>query len=366
MNPTGMQSGRKSKNIALLVQLPRKVSPGQRFRFEQYEHLLESNGYHLKTFSFFDENTRKILYKEGYKLQKFIGVVKGFLKRFLFLFQSGRYNYILLQREAAPVGFPFFEWVLAKVLRKKIIHDFDDAIWIPSISANNRLALSLKAFWKVKHICRWSYKVSVGNKFLGKWASDYNSAIVYNPTCVDMENRYTILKNHDTKLVTIGWTGSHSTLKYLDPIVPVLKKLEQEYRFSFLVICDREPEWKLDSLRFLPWNEKTEIQDLLEINIGIMPLEDDDWSEGKCGFKLIQYLALGIPAVASPVGVNKEIVEGGINGFLCRNESEWKESLQVLLTDASLRADMGAAGHQKMKEHFSVASNSANFLSLFS
>jgi glycosyltransferase involved in cell wall biosynthesis len=117
-------------------------------------------------------------------------------------------------------------------------------------------------------------------------------------------------------------------------------------------------------MKYLPWNEKSEILDLSQINIGIMPLEDDVWSEGKCGFKLIQYLALGIPAVASPVGVNKEIVDQQ-NGFLCSTESDWFEALDKLINNVSLRQAMGRRGREKIINRYSVQANEGAFLELF-
>ena len=121
----------------------------------------------------------------------------------------------------------------------------------------------------------------------------------------------------------------------------------------------------MKSLRFIRWSEKSEIDDLLQINIGIMPLEEDVWCEGKCGFKLIQYLALGIPAVASPIGVNKHIIRHGQNGYLCDSMAQWKDALVTLLKDATLRSEMGRAGREKMANEYSTASNETNFISLF-
>jgi glycosyltransferase involved in cell wall biosynthesis len=165
--------------------------------------------------------------------------------------------------------------------------------------------------------------------------------------------------------LVIGWTGSHSTMTYLNAIVPVLEKLEKSYDFKFLVISNQPPAFTLKSLVYLPWKEATEIDDLLQMNIGIMPLEPDEWSEGKCGFKLIQYLSLGIPAVASPVGVNNNIIEDGRNGFLCVSPEEWESALVRLLSDRALRTRLGFNGQEKMRHHFSLESNEQNFLSLF-
>jgi glycosyltransferase involved in cell wall biosynthesis len=361
-----MLSDRKDKRIAFLVQLPKKVSPGQRFRIEQYEHELQLHHISSKTFPFIGRKTYSIYYKKGFWLQKVWGVFVGFINRLLFLFQAHNFDYVFLQREATPIGPPIFEWLLAKVLGKKIILDFDDAIWIPDTSGVKGIILWAKCYWKVKYICKWSYKVSAGNSYLADWARKYNPHVVLIPTCVDTTKRYNTLQQHtEKKKISIGWTGSHSTLVFLDAVFPILRQLEQVYDFQTLIICDRPPDVSLRSLHFLPWKEETEIQDLLKIDIGIMPLKSDAWSEGKCGFKLIQYLALGIPAIASPVGVNKHIIEQGKNGFLCTTEQEWYAALTTLIKDDVLRSEMGQTGRARMVQQYSVQANAAAFVSLF-
>jgi glycosyltransferase involved in cell wall biosynthesis len=166
--------------------------------------------------------------------------------------------------------------------------------------------------------------------------------------------------------VVIGWTGSHSTLKYLRLLQPVLQKLENQFdQVSFLVIADQQPQLRLSRLDFIKWNPITEIEDLLKIDIGIMPLPDDEWSKGKCGFKALQYMALEIPAVISPVGVNIEIISEGIEGFLCRTDEEWLVVLGKLIQDATLREALGKRGRKKIIDSYSVSSNTSNFLSLF-
>lgn len=349
-----------------MVQLPKYVSPGQRFRFEQYEPLLADNGFTVETFPFLDEATYRILYRNGHLLQKIAGVCKGFVRRFKFLFVVKKFDYIFLQREMAPVGPPVFEWIAAKLLGARIIYDFDDAIWIPNVSEKNKMAGFAKCFWKIKWICRWSHKVSVGNDFLAAYAKTHNPNVVYNPTCVDMETRYNTTASLNHRPVVIGWTGSHSSIPYLNGCVTALQELATKQAFRFLTICDRKPALPLDELEFVPWNSKTEIEDLLRMDIGIMPLKPDAWSEGKCGFKLIQYLALGIPALASPVGVNREIVEHGVNGYLCATKEDWITYLTVLLKDAEKRKSFGERGRQKMQSFYSLASNAGTFLSLFS
>ncbi len=194
--------------------------------------------------------------------------------------------------------------------------------------------------------------------------------MVVNPTTIDTERMhnpdlYGNNRPYDSPL-TIGWTGSHSTLKYLIQIESVLQVLEKKYPdINFLFIANQKPELSLKNQKFVPWNKETEIADLLQIDIGLMPLPDDDWSRGKCGFKALQYMALKIPTLASPVGVNQKIIDHGVNGFLCYNEKDWLTYLEKLISNKSLREDLGKAARQKVIKHYSVLSNTANFLSLF-
>jgi glycosyltransferase involved in cell wall biosynthesis len=353
------------KKILFIVQSPNGISPSQRFRLELYEKILRENNFDFAIQSFIDRSTRKIIYQEGYVFQKVFGVIKGFVRRFTSLAGVSKYDFIVVYREASPIGPPIFEWIYTKIFRKKLIFDFDDAIWVPQISDNNKLAGLIKCSWKIKFICRWSYKVSVGNMFLYNYAIRYNQNVVLNPTCVDTEFRHNILKSQETGKATIGWTGSFSTLVYLNQVIEVLQALEKKYAFNFIVIADKNPLLPLKGFTFLKWNKQTEITDLLQINIGIMPLPDTEFERGKCGFKLIQFLALGIPAVASPVGVNKDIIEEENNGFLCKTEEEWYIALEKLLCNQALREKMGLAGREKVEKNYSTRSNAANFLSLF-
>lgn len=351
--------------VAFLVQLPKGVSPGQRFRIEQYEPYLHEAGISIDTFPFIGTSTYPIWYGEKNFLRKSVGLIAGVAKRFRFLLQANQYDYIFVQRELMPFGPPFFEWVLAKLLRKRLILDFDDAIWMPDPNRNSALYKIIKQFNKTKLIARWSYKVSVGNHFLSRFACQYNANVSLIPTCVDTELRYCKIKQQGAGLPVIGWTGSHSTIAYLDLLVPVLQQLEQNYDFAFLVICDRKPVLPLRSLVFLPWNPSMEIDDLLQMDIGVMPLGADAWSEGKCGFKLIQYLALGIPAVASRVGVNQDIVGAAETGYLCDNSDDWYQALEHLLLDAGKRNLLGTAGRKKIEAQYSVRANLPLFLNLF-
>ena len=216
------------------------------------------------------------------------------LKEWDYYFPYEKYDRIFIHREAMPVGPPLFSFIVAKVLKKKIIYDFDDAIWIPNSSESNRFFSFLKRHSNTRSLCKWSTKVSCGNEYLCNYAKNYNENVVYNPTTIDTEHYHNITKDHDiSPVINIGWSGTHSTIQYLNHIVPVIEKLEAEFDFEFIVISDLNPDFKLKSLKFIPWNKSKEIEDLLRFNIGLMPLENDKWAQGKCGFKAFTIYGTG-------------------------------------------------------------------------
>jgi glycosyltransferase involved in cell wall biosynthesis len=269
-----------------------------------------------------------------------------------------------------PLGPPIIEWIIAKIYRKRIIYDFDDAIWLTDQARESAVKTGAKWRSKVRLICQWAHKISCGNEYLCRYAAAYNHHIVYNPTIVDTENfhnRDLYQLKKDREIITIGWTGSHSTLKYLRLVEDVLKRIATEHsNVRILIIADQKPESNiLSGFQFLKWNPATEIEDLLKIDIGIMPMPDSPWGKGKCGFKAIQYMALAIPPVVSPVGVNTRIVDHGINGYLADDQDAWYCCIDQLLKDASLRSTMGKRGRIKITDQYSVNSNLSTFLSLF-
>jgi len=350
--------------VLFVVPYPYGEAPSQRFRFEHYFKYLQSRGITYKIAPFLDLKTWEILYKSGYKWKKIRGVLKGFWKRLIQLFFIRKYDMVFIHREATPIGPAWFEWWVTHIFRKRIVFDFDDAIWLPLVSKNNSRIKRLRNFGKVKNICKWSKTIVVGNSFLADYALQYNNNVRIIPTVVDTE-KYNKIKDQNTGSSTIGWTGTFSNLKYLDIVLPVLQNLQKQYVFTFIVIADKDPQLALKNYRFIKWNRDTEIDDLLNFHIGLMPLYDDDASKGKCGFKAIQYMSLGIPAVISPVGVNTEIVDNGINGFLCASENDWKRSLEELIQNSLLRTDLGLAAKKKIEEKYSVQSTATMFLNLF-
>jgi glycosyltransferase involved in cell wall biosynthesis len=354
--------------ILFLVPYPLEEAPSQRFRFEQYFDVLSMNGIEYEVHSFFPVTDWKLFYGRGNSGKKLLLLIRGFLNRVRSLLTCSSAQFIFIHREAAPLGPPIIEWLISKLLRKKIIYDFDDAIWMTDRQNESVLLRILKWRSKVAAICSWSYKISCGNNFLCQYATQFNTNVVLIPTTVDTMRQHNpaLCSRRRSARLTIGWTGSHSTLKYLQQLQEVMKKVELIFPDTvFLVIADRKPDLGLKNLKFITWNVATEIEDLCKIDIGIMPLPNDEWSKGKCGFKALQYMALQIPTVASPVGVNNEIIESGRNGFLAVNTEEWLKYLTNLIKDPNLRIEIGANARKTVEQGYSKVAHSDTFLGLF-
>ena len=354
-----------SKSILFLVPYPLGIAPSQRFRFEQYFEALETAGIDFDVKPLLDDRAMIYLYESGNFLRKVWKVKLGLLKRLVQMFTLSKYDYVFVHREAAAIGPPIFEWLISKVFRKKLIFDFDDAIWLTNTSSTNSVISFFKRYENANNTCAWAHKVSCGNQYLADHASQFNNSVVVNPTTIDTLNHHNKTKAYTSGKVVIGWTGTHSTMKYLENLVPLLAELEKEFDFEMLVIADQKPNFELKSLRFIPWNKSSEIDDLLRMDVGIMPLKNDKWASGKCGFKALQYMALGIPAIVSPVGVNSKIVDHTENGWICDTEEEWRQTFIQILSDKSQLQNYSKAARTKIEEHYSVKSNTANFLHLF-
>lgn len=354
-------------HILFITPYPHGRAPSQRFRFEQYLGALTAAGHRYQLSSFLGETTWNILYKPGHTVRKALGIGAGFGRRLVLLLTIRRYDFVFIHREAAPLGPPLLEWFIAKVLRKRVIYDFDDAIWLANTSEANKLAAGLKWHHKVTSICRWAYKNSCGNAYLAAYARQFNPHSIINPTTIDTEHLHNMVRDQNAPgRLVIGWTGTHSTLKYLDQVMPLLAKMEAEgLDFEFRVISNQAPALGLRSLVFLPWCKDTEIADLLGFHIGLMPLEDDQWAQGKCAFKALQYMALGIPALVSPVGMNTEVVQDEYNGYICATTADWEARLRQLLATPALRQQLGHNAHDTVEARYSVHANTPNFLGLF-
>lgn len=341
-------------------------SPGQRFRFEQYLDYLSENGFQYDISYLIDEKDDKIFYAAGKYFAKARFLFKSLKHRFKDLKTVNQYDLVFLYREAHMLGMTWFE---KKIRNKgvKMVLDFDDSIWLNDISTGNRNLAFLKKPSKTADIIKLCDACIVGNQFLGSYARKYNPNVFVIPTTIDTDYYQPALSHETQKPVCIGWTGSSTTIKHFSLAIPVLREIKIKYgdKVIFRVISDEFYNGHLEGLENIRWTKKTEVRDLSAIDIGIMPLPDDEWSKGKCGFKGLQYMALGKPAVMSPVGVNNEIIVDGENGFLANTHEEWVYILSRLIEDAALRKQIGLEGRKTVEERYSFHSQKEKYLQIF-
>lgn len=354
------------KKILYIVPHRLNRSPGQRFRCEHFIPWLEQNGFETTYANLLTEWDDKHFYAPRNYLIKLFIVLKSFIRRWMHIRSVKKYNLVFIYREAFMLGTLFFEKSI-KRKRIPIIFDFDDAIWLNDVSDGNKELKWLKRPSKTNDICQMASLVITGNQYLANHASQFNDKVVIVPTTIDTRYHKPSGRKKIKETVCIGWTGTSTTLKHYRTLIPVLVRLKEKFgeRITFRVISDVSLTCSSLMVENIKWNNIAEIEQLEQIDIGIMPLPNDKWAKGKCGFKGLQYMALGIPAVLSPVGVNTEIVTDGVTGFLAGCDVEWFEKLSQLIEDGELRKKLGEAGRIVVENRFSVFANRERYLELF-
>ena len=347
-------------NVLFWVPYPTEGA-SNRYRVEQYLPYLEKEGIKYSLRHFWSSSAYKILYKKGYFLKKTYFFICGTISRFIDLLNIAHYDIVFIHREAYPIGKAFFEITLS-VLSKPIIFDFDDAIFVPTFSQPNNFVEKFKSADKVGTILRRSSHIIAGNRYLYNFALRYNHFVSIIPTPIDTNKYYPDFKI-DKDEVIIGWMGSVTTLDFLNIMVGVFIYLSKRFHNIKLKIIGGNFSVKgLSNVISKPWSLEEEIEDLKSFDIGIMPMPDNKWTNGKCSFKAILYMSMGIPCVCSSVGMNKEIITDGMNGFIASTENEWIEKLSLLVENSELRKRIGMAGRKTVEERYSVKVNAPKYL----
>ncbi len=353
------------KRVLIITNHRKDRSPGQRFRFEQYLDFLSGHGYEFEYSNLFDESDDEKLYTKGKLVDKFFiqqkchGIRKKNLKNI------NNYDIIFIFREALITGSIKYEKAFAKS-KAKLIYDFDDAIWLPNVSAANKRYEFLKNYSKTSKIIELCDMVFAGNHYLAEYAAAYNKNVKIVPTTIDT-NQYVKKQVDKSEKICIGWSGSLTTIQHFEYAVPFLMEIKKKYgdKIEFRVIGDGNYLNEKLGIKGLPWKKESELIELSKFDIGIMPLPDDEWAKGKCGLKGLQYMALGIPTIMSPVGVNTEIIRDGINGFLATDINEWVDKLSILIESEEKRLVIGKEARKTVQEKFSVEAQKNNYLNFF-
>lgn len=360
-------------------------SPSQRYRFEQYLDFFKSQGYDWVLSEIISEKDDQIFYGSGNVLKKAWILLKSLFIRWRDLRRAKNFDLIFIQREALLLGSSFFEKRFYK--KNKVIFDFDDSIWLLDTSPENKKFEFLKNPDKTKINIQHAHAVIAGNHFLADYAKQFNKNVFLIPTTIDTDfhkpNRTQITQmnkmSNDEKSVDnrsyqphqrpiiIGWSGSISTIKHFEIAIPTLKKLMAKYPNQLEIHVIGQGNYVSKGLPLISknWSSETEVQDLNEFDIGIMPLPNDEWVKGKCGLKGLSYMSCGIATIMSKVGVNPEIITHGENGYLADTEEDWLTYLSLLVENPELRRKLADAGRKTVVDKYSVQSNKHKYLEVF-
>jgi glycosyltransferase involved in cell wall biosynthesis len=324
------------------------LGASSRLRAYQYLPYLRSQGFRITVMPLFGDYYQRDLYAG--RSRRWTRIAAGYALRLLSLGRARQFDLLWIEYELLPWLPALGERLLARRGIPYVV-DYDDAIYHRYELHPSRL-VRVTLGKKIDVIMERAAAVVVGSRYLGDRARAVGAqAVEYLPTVVDLE-RYRAKRSVGPAPRTIGWIGSPSTVQYLSLVKPVLAEVCRAHGVRVSVVGAREAELDGVPSRIKPWSEATEVDDILEFDVGIMPLPDEPWERGKCGYKLIQYMACALPVVASPVGANREIVDHGVNGFLAATAQEWRDALEVLCKEPELGARLGSAGRSKVEAQY--------------
>lgn len=327
------------------------IGSSSRYRIFQFLPILKEHGIECAVRPLFEETYWKIIENPSLFLRvmaKMVYVISRFMQRAWDVLTIGDVDLVVIEGQLFPYMPALAERVLARFQHRFII-EFDDAIYL---TPGHR--------WKIPALLAMASGAIVGNEVLAQYARKYTSQVYVIPTVVDTQRFFPRQTGAQwigaaTEMpVTVVWIGLAYNLGYLDIVAPVLKELQDKGLIKFRVVCSRPPRLPGLTVEFRTWQLEQEVELLQDCHIGIMPLPSTEWAEGKCGLKLLQYMSLGMATVASPVGVNREIISDGETGYLAQTEQDWRDRLARLCQDAVLREQMGRAARMVVEERYSL------------
>ena len=325
------------------------LAASNRYRLAQYKNGLYKNSIHLEVCSLLDDTYLKNQFSG--KKNSYISLVKLAWQRVFMLLKKRDYDLIILHCELLPMIPAFIEKML---IRTKYIYDFDDAFFLRYKQGNLKMFNFLLGN-KFDSIMSSASAINAGNSYLAEYSKKLNPNTKLFPTVIDTD-RYYVNKNKENEIFTIGWIGSPSTSGYLEEMINPLNELGKRIPIKMIVIVGPAPKIENISIDEIPWSEDQEIELINKLDVGIMPLPATDWARGKCAFKLLQYMACGLPVVASRVGANIDIVHSNV-GFLAHDKNSWISALTALYEDSNLRNELGLNGRKLVEKEYSLSAN---------
>lgn len=357
-HPIPCPVGRKQRRMLVLCPYPQGVAAGQRLKYEQYFDDWRAHGYEIVVSSFMDPSLWSVLYERGHYLAKVLGVLRGQLRRLRDIFRLHRFDIVYVFMWVTPFGTSLNER-LTRFLAPQLIYDIEDNVLIgqklPKALNPSWFVRLLKGSGKAIYLVAHADHVISSSPFLNEYCLGLNwkDSCTYITSSVDVK-RYVPKQVAARTKVTIGWTGTFSSVVYLDLLRPVFARLANRRDFRLVVIGNFEYRFDGIDLRVIRWTKEREIADLQEFDVGVYPLPVDEWVLGKSGLKAIQYMAMGLPTVATRVGTTPMIIDHGVNGLLVQTEDEWVQALELLIDDRGLRQRLGAAARETAAQKYSI------------
>jgi glycosyltransferase involved in cell wall biosynthesis len=323
-----------------------------RFRLQQFVGPLAERGIALTIHPFLDSQLFSSLYQQRSFPRTAAGLLKSAFLRLADVLAARRADVILVQREAMMFGPPLIEWLASRAMKRPMVLDLDDATYVSYTSPTyGGLGKALKWFSKTDDLIKWAAIVTCGNRSIAEYVSSRGAQARIIPTVVDTDIFLPARREAPDGPVVLGWIGTHSTYPYLESIFPALRSLARKHELRLKVVGAGRNEVSVPGVKVenAPWKMEREVEDFQLIDVGLYPLDVSmyaGWAAGKSGFKAIQYMSVGVPYVATPVGASAEIGEAGVTHLFASTQDEWYRALETLIVDAGRRRQMGAAGRR--------------------
>ncbi|HVM01430.1 MAG TPA: glycosyltransferase family 4 protein [Acidimicrobiales bacterium] len=351
------------KRLVALVPNVLGVAPGQRARIELWAEHLQQAGWTVELHPFEDDRLHDVLYAPGHMAAKARRMLGCYLRHLAGVVRGFDADVLLVYREAALVG-PAISERLAARRTPRMVFDLDDPTFLPYRSPVNGWFSLLKVPGKTRSLFRLSDHVITINEPIAAYARQYNPSVSIVPNLIDTDRYHPGAPAGDGR-VRIAWIGSHTTRMNLETIAGPLRRLHQTVPAPLRVIADEPVPIDGVETEYRPWSSANEVHDLAECDIGVVPVNDLPWNSWKFYFKTLQYMAVGLPVVARPLGSNPDVIRDGVNGFLVRNEDEWHDRLLTLVGDEALRRRMGEAARATVVESYSLRGRMPKVIATF-
>jgi glycosyltransferase involved in cell wall biosynthesis len=346
-------------NVMALASYPIEAA-GTRYRLSQFVQPLQTRGINMTIHPFLSARVFEELYLRKSWARTAGGLFRSSLGRLRDVLSARNADVVLIQREAMMFGPPLVEWLMTRAVKRPMVLDLDDATYVSYTSPTyGGIGKTLKWFSKTDDLIRWADTVICGNSSIAEYVSGKGAQARIIPTVVDTDIFRPAERKADESGVILGWIGTHSTFPYLQTVFPVLADLAQRHKIRLKVVGAGTDDVTIPGVEVenLRWNLAREVADFQSIDIGLYPIDEAlyaGWASGKSGFKAVQYMAVGVPYVATPVGGSGEIGEAGVTHLFARTLEEWYQALEELIVDPDRRRAMGAAGREHVTTHYAL------------